>query len=125
VDMAQGGKQPVAVNVDFSSDARPRSRLVGPHHGLDMQDGHHDVRPPGSRSIPLALNIWQSHGSTNRKPAREERTESCPVSKSTRRLRRNSGPLGTCLESDSSPANLSRVTYQPDSLNFLLEGCWA
>src|SRR5215510_3519354 len=49
------------------ADCQLRRRL----DWLDTQDGHHDVRPPGSRSIPLALNIWQSHGSTNRKPARE------------------------------------------------------
>src|SRR5438128_8784243 len=44
---------------------------ASPSDWLDTQGGHHDVRPPGSQSIPLALNIWQSHGSTHRKPAPE------------------------------------------------------
>src|SRR3984893_18747628 len=46
-------------------------RLGCPLEWFDPQDGHHAVSPPGSRSIPFALNLWQSHGSTNRKPDRE------------------------------------------------------
>src|ERR1700724_4442987 len=50
---------------------RPTPRLRCPLDWLYTQDGHHAVRPPGSRSIPFALNLWQSHGSTNRKRALE------------------------------------------------------
>jgi hypothetical protein len=50
---------------------KPTARRRRPLDWLDTQDGHHDVRPPGPRAIPLALNLWQSHGSTNRKPAPE------------------------------------------------------
>src|SRR5215469_225722 len=44
--------------------ARPTARLRHRLDWLDTQDGRHGVRPPGSRSIPLALNVWQSHGTT-------------------------------------------------------------
>ncbi len=64
--------------------ARPTARLRRPLDWRDTPDGHPDVRPLGSRSIPLALNIWQSHASTNRKPAREERTPPDSQSKSPR-----------------------------------------
>ena len=50
--------------------ARPTAKLRRrPLDWLDTLAGHHAVRPPGSRSMPLALNICQSHASTNRKPA--------------------------------------------------------
>src|SRR5437588_12714215 len=40
--------------------ARPTARLRCPLDWLDTQDGHHAVRPPGSRSISFALNISRS-----------------------------------------------------------------
>ena len=46
--------------------ARPTARFRYPLDWRDTPDGRHDVQLPGSRSIPLALNVWQSHGTTNR-----------------------------------------------------------
>ena len=37
--------------------ARPSPRPADPLHGLDTQDGHHDVRPPGSPSTQRARRL--------------------------------------------------------------------
>src|ERR1700732_2862745 len=100
--------------------ARPTARLRRPLDWLDTQDGHHDVRPPGSRSIPLALNTWQSHGPPNGKPAREERTP--PDGRSNPTMTRHQTTNGGMFFAKGTPDLMQRLTRLPTTphVEFLL-----
>jgi hypothetical protein len=87
--------------------ARPTARLRRPLDWLDTQDGHHAVRPPGSRSIPFGLNIWQSHGPTNRKPVREERAP--PDGRSNPTVTRHQTTNGGMFFAKSAPDLMQRL----------------
>ena len=102
--------------------ARPTARLGRPLDWLDRQDGHHDVRPPGSRSIPLAANIWQSHGSTNRKPAREERTP--PYCRSNPTVTRHQTTNGGMFFAKGATDLMQRLARLPTTphIDLLLRG---
>jgi hypothetical protein len=91
--------------------ARPTPRLRRPLDWLDTQDGHHAVRPPGSRSISFALNIWRSHGSTNWKPAREERAP--PHRRNNPAVTRHQATNGRMLLAEHAPDLMQRLPCLP------------
>ena len=101
--------------------ARPTARLLRPLDWLDTQGSYHDVRPPGSPSIPLALNIWQSHGSTHRKPAPEERTP--PYCRSNSTVTRHQTTNGGMFLAKSAPDLKQRLPRLPTTPHVALLLC--
>ena len=104
----------------------PPGRLPGsrcPLDWLDTRNSHHDVRPPGSRSTPLALNIWRSHGSIpSRSPSVSARSERRPDGGSNPTGTRHQATNGRMLLAKGAPDLMQRLPCFPTTphVEFLL-----